>query len=1094
MNSLFPEEKIEIAFNCTYVKNINGNKKEYHIGVEQGIIRKFNGSTFSGYEFLSENGSKYFISTTKSQIPQNYDAVFTLLEEYEKLTIAILSKCKKKALYIKLPDHKNILQTWEGRFNYKKEVKDETGNITQFGLRPPQIGALHSILSHWSISIKPAVVVMPTGTGKTETMLCLTIAEKCLGLLVVVPSASLRNQIFNKFKSLGILKDKRFQIVSSSAKNPIVGFLKTGIKSIEDANTLFESNVVISTPQIITGILSGDAKIKTAFLNWCNILIMDEAHHSQAKEWNNIKLQFETFNKPILLFTATPFRNDKKRLQGKVIYDYPLSLAQRDNYYKQIVFHPILEFNPLKSDQLIAEKAISILEKDMEEKYDHILMARVDTMSKAEEVFEKIYKPYQKYNPVFIHSGIKQTIRKKILEDIIEGKHKIIVCVDMLGEGFDLPQLKICALHDLHKNITTSFQFFGRFTRESILKLGNASIVANIADPELKGTLKKLYQKDSDWDKIISMANEEIIGSVKEEQDFFQNFSDAEIPAKIPLRNITPAMSTVVFRLFDDEIEWEPQNYRSCFNDEKYETVSVEHEEKNLLVIVAKKVDPVKWGKIDDLLNCQYDLYIIYLNEDQKLLYINSTNNGTTHDKLAEAIVGPNKSLFNEADIYKCLDGVFQLELFNLGLKSTLDGPISFTMYAGNSIVSGLDELDKNTKSSSNLFGVGYENGDKVTIGCSSKGRVWTKLVKSIPDFCQWCDSLGNKLLDDSIDTQDIFKFIQKPELIIELPTNKVPVAMKWNEELYAYTSMTLHKGIPVVDFNVKLKSYGRNYVEFSIESNQNAIDYRMLLDSTIGRGYKYELISSIPFIITYKGDEIDIAELFNDFPPVTWFHDNSKMYNNIFFPFKGKISLFDTSKILTLEWTGTDIRKESQNLEKRTDSIQYHIIEKLKSNTDYKIIFDDDDANEASDIIAIKFWDGGDSRIKIDLYHCKFSSKSQSGGRLKDLYEVCGQAQRSFHWRHTTYELMQHMIRRQNSRINQGKASRYEIGGDEEMNTLVNMITSGYCELEFNIYVVQPGISKRAIEKETEHLKLLGATDLLLKKTGNNFFVMTSE
>lgn len=1094
MNSLFPEEKIEITFNCTYIKSINGNKKEYYIGVEQGIIRKFNGSTFSGYEFLSENGSKYFISTIKSQIPQNYDGVFTLLEEYEKLTIAILSKCKKKAEYIKLPDHKNILQTWEGKFNYKKEVKDETGNITQFGLRPPQIGALHSILSHWSISSKPAVVVMPTGTGKTETMLCLTIAEKCQGLLVIVPSASLRTQIFNKFKSLGVLKDRRFQIVSSSAKNPVIGFLKTGIKSIEDADSLFESNVIVSTPQIITGILSGDEKIKASFLNWCNLLIMDEAHHSQAKEWNNIKVQLETFNKPILLFTATPFRNDKKRLQGKVIYDYPLSLAQRDNYYKQIVFHPILEFNPLKSDQLIAEKAISILEKDMEEKYDHILMARVDTMSKAEEVFEKIYKPYQKYNPVFIHSGIKQAIRKKILDDIIAGKHKIIVCVDMLGEGFDLPQLKICALHDFHKNITTSFQFFGRFTRESILKLGNASIVANIADPELKGTLKKLYQKDSDWDKIISMANEDIIGSVKEEQDFFQNFSDAEIPAKIPLRNITPAMSTVVFRLFDDEIDWEPQNYTSCFNDEKYETVSVEHEEKNLLVIVAKKIDPVKWGKIDDLLNCQYDLYIIYLNEEQKLLYINSTNNGTTHDKIAEAIVGPNKSLFNEADIYKCLDGVFQLELFNLGLKSTLDGPISFTMYAGNSIVSGLDELDKDTKSSSNLFGVGYENGDKVTIGCSSKGRVWTKLVKSIPDFCEWCDSLGNKLLDDSIDTQDIFKFIQKPELITELPANKVPVAMKWNEELYAYTSMSLHRGIPVVDYNIKLNSYGRDYVEFSIESNQNAIDYKLVLDPKIGRGYKYELVGTMPFVITYKGDEIDIAELFYDFPPVTWFHDNSKMYNNIFFPFKGKINLFDTSKILPLEWTGTDIRKESQKLEKRTDSIQFHIIEKLKSNADYKIIFDDDDANEASDIIAIKFWDGGDSRIKIDLYHCKFSSKSQSGRRLKDLYEVCGQAQRSFHWRHNAYELLQHMVRRQNSRINQGKATRYETGGDEEMNTLLNMITSGYCELEFSIYVVQPGISKKIVEKETEHLKLLGATDLLLKKTGNNFFVVASE
>ncbi|MCH5685156.1 hypothetical protein LWM68_13415 [Niabella sp. W65] len=70
----------------------------------------------------------------------------------------------------------------------------------------------------------------------------------------------MRTQIFNKFKSLGVLKDRRFQIVSSSAKNPVIGFLKTGIKSIEDADSLFESNVIVSTPQIITGILSGDEK------------------------------------------------------------------------------------------------------------------------------------------------------------------------------------------------------------------------------------------------------------------------------------------------------------------------------------------------------------------------------------------------------------------------------------------------------------------------------------------------------------------------------------------------------------------------------------------------------------------------------------------------------------------------------------------------------------------------------------------------------------------------------------------------------------------------------------------------------------------
>ena len=42
------------------------------------------------------------------------------------------------------------------------------------GLREPQIGALHAVLAHWTTrSTSPATVVMPTGTGKTETMLAL---------------------------------------------------------------------------------------------------------------------------------------------------------------------------------------------------------------------------------------------------------------------------------------------------------------------------------------------------------------------------------------------------------------------------------------------------------------------------------------------------------------------------------------------------------------------------------------------------------------------------------------------------------------------------------------------------------------------------------------------------------------------------------------------------------------------------------------------------------------------------------------------------------------------------------------------------------
>ncbi|WP_185145157.1 DEAD/DEAH box helicase family protein [Chryseobacterium viscerum] len=196
MNCLFPEEKVKISFNCSFIETIKGNKKEYYIGSEQGILRKYNFGSYSGYEFISENGSKYFISIIKSQVPQNYDAAFTLEDEGEKLTISILSKCKKKAEYIRMPTSENIVETWKNAFKYKKEVKNQQGSIVQFGLRPPQIGAIHSIQAHWSISTKPAVIVMPTGTEKTETMLCLSVVEKCQGgLLVIVPSSSLRTQI-----------------------------------------------------------------------------------------------------------------------------------------------------------------------------------------------------------------------------------------------------------------------------------------------------------------------------------------------------------------------------------------------------------------------------------------------------------------------------------------------------------------------------------------------------------------------------------------------------------------------------------------------------------------------------------------------------------------------------------------------------------------------------------------------------------------------------------------------------------------------------------------------------------------------------------
>jgi superfamily II DNA or RNA helicase len=91
-------------------------------------------------------------------------------------------------------------------------------------------------------------------------------------------------------------------------------------------------------------------------------------------------------------------------------------------------------------------------------------MARVATVPRAKEVFE-CYRGYTEFNPVQLHTGIKSKAeRDEIRGQLLSGHARIVVCVDMLGEGFDLPELKIAAFHDIRKTLAVTLQLVGRFT------------------------------------------------------------------------------------------------------------------------------------------------------------------------------------------------------------------------------------------------------------------------------------------------------------------------------------------------------------------------------------------------------------------------------------------------------------------------------------------------------------------------------------------------------------------------------------------------------------------------------------------------------
>ena len=132
----------------------------------------------------------------------------------------------------------------------------------------------------------------------------------------------------------------------------------------------------------------------------------------------------------------------------------------------------------------------------------------------------------------------------------------------------------------------------------------------------------------------------------------------------------------------------------------------------------------------------------------------------------------------------------------------------------------------------------------------------------------------------------------------------------------------------------------------------------------------------------------------------------------------------------------------------------------------DYQIIFDDDSSGEIADIVAIRVAGGmgSPSGIEVDLYHCKFSGAAAAGGRIGDLYEVCGQAQKSVTWLFSDgkkYDLFTHLMRREKARTYAKMPTRFERGTREFVQAIREL--SQMFPISMKIFVVQPCFSSRS-------------------------------
>lgn len=1048
-------------------------------------LRTFSIRRVNGYETTLKSGEKLRIISAKTATQLDADLVLLVPGATKPSKIAEALELEEGRWVNVTPTNigsfdaaaraerlSAVSMSWQDAFHLREGRSAENGRPAAPGLRRPQIGALHAALAHATRSTDAATVVMPTGTGKTETMLALNAHQRFERLLVVVPTDALREQIAGKFETFGVLKQQ--QCLDASADFPLVMRLSHIPTTPAEVDEIFDSaNVVVTTMQIAG---RAEAAVQERMAVRASALFIDEAHHIGAPTWARFRGLFVDRDPPlpIVQFTATPFREDGRRVDGEFIYTYPLKKAQTEGYFKPIRFEAVFGLDQDDADLAIAEKLGEVLQADLDAGLNHLAMARCSTIDRARDLHQLYSAMFPEFRPVIVHSQQPLRERRANLSALRRFDSRIIVCVDMLGEGFDLPELKIAGLHDPHKSIAVTIQFVGRFTRQDP-RLGDATVIANTGVDDIDRSLAKLYAEDADWNALVEALSTAKIDRQVRRAEMFKGFVGDL--SDIPLQTLEPKMNAVVYRTSCDS--WEPLRAEDLYNPGVYLGMKINPHQR-VAIFVTRSEEQAGWTTAQHATNVIWDLHMMHWDPAKGLLYISSSAKGP-YDRLAKAVCGDTTRRVEGEEVFRSLHGFNRLILRNLGLTHHQGRGVRYSMYMGVDVADGLETAKSQSRIKNNVFATGFLDGVPATRGCSAKGKFWSiSPVRDLTDWVAWCADIGQAVNDPGITTDGVFKSAMRPRQISERPAVP-PVAIHWPESLLTQIEDRIEisfgeQAVLFTECDIELLSHERTGpLRFAVRSDAQVAEFEIVFAEG---GARYPQRSGPKATIKIGGKVKTLSESFGDDSPQIDFGDGSLLiYSHLYaLPDGVTVEPYPADRIEPWDWSKTNIRAEAQGLEKRADSVQRHVIDMLLADSEaYDLVFDDDGAGEIADVVTFRVTEG---LVQVTLHHCKYSSADAPGARIKDLYEVCGQAQKSARWRDRPNRMFTHMLKREKLRLDKGQSSRFEHGTAAFLKKL-KASWQDY-RYEFDVRIVQPGLSRAAVTEEGLHLLASVETYLL--------------
>ncbi|MBE5737596.1 MAG: DEAD/DEAH box helicase [Clostridiales bacterium] len=922
------------------------------------------------------------------------------------------------------------------------------------GLRNAQIGAIHAIAAHDTLSpLDASVIVMPTGSGKTSVLMMAPYVLQKQKVLVVTPSAMVRGQIVDDYKKLKTLK--AIGVFDEEVPAPTV-YEAEQMFDENQKDAILSANVVVASHKVALSISKN--MIKEEF----DYIIIDEAHHVPAPTWQEIL--FNMKNVSSLLVTATPFRLDKKEINGTHIYNYPLSKAYRDGVFGSITFIPIEESTD--KDRCIALETERVLLNDRASGYNHYIMARTDTKEKAKNL-EEIYSKFTKLKLKRIDSSMSYRTVTHTIKALREQKLDGIICVDMLGEGFDFPNLKIAAIHEPQKSLASTLQFVGRFARTNALDVGPAKFIA-MNDETLRIENRKLYTSDSVWQDMIIEMSEKKIGGDIENSDTIKQFSRPETGEEIiSLHNVRPNCHARVYKVSNFNFD-APLPKELNVGNNLYKSLKT----KTIVGISSTKEVPL-WLEGSQAVNTKINLYIVHYQEKTNLLFIYSQQKTEIVYDLIVKSFCEKYSKIPRDEMNRVLAGFTNYEFFNTGMQNKYaESGESYRIYAGSNTASSINETTGKMLSAGHAFCKATQNDLETTIGYSSGSKLWSSAYLSIPEYIEWCDSFGSKIANNSI--------------IVKTNTNydKLPIWTQINNYqdniLFGFYSEKAYISPPqlrikeekvglLVDGEIKniTVSQEKDKVFFDFVLGEHTDNFSCDING------KY-LSKSNKFVCRDGIHTISLSQYFLENPLIfktaddTVYTGYEVLYGNI------NHEQFDNSQIIDLDWEcyNTNIKIEF-DLENKKNTVHKSLQTFITNDSSYSIILQDHGSGEVADYITLKTVG---SMINVELFHCKAMKGENYNSSINDVYEVAQQAIKSTVWLKSKAILLEKLL----YRLTNSSNTKFIRGN---LNTLKSLLKSQKA-LEATIFIVQPALSKSTTMKDTVGT-VLSAASFYLSNTG---------